>query len=92
VPALAGDHRCITPDLPLGSHEVPVERSADLTPTGLALAGSGTRYHITGPDERAHNTPGQPRVVDIHTTENVATNAALRVPALSNAVFVLPLK
>lgn len=36
VPALADRHRCITPDLPLGSHEVPVERSADLTPTGLA--------------------------------------------------------
>ncbi|MBI5766955.1 MAG: alpha-N-arabinofuranosidase [Verrucomicrobia bacterium] len=63
-----------------------------LAPTGLALAARGTRYHITGPNDRAHNTPGQPRVVDLKRTDNIATNAPLRVPALSNALFVLPLK
>ena len=36
VPALADGYRCITPDLPLGSHEIPVAPHADLTPTGLA--------------------------------------------------------
>jgi pimeloyl-ACP methyl ester carboxylesterase len=36
VPALAKDFRCITPDLPLGSHEVPMKDDADLTPPGLA--------------------------------------------------------
>src|SRR6187401_2800525 len=36
VPELAKDFRCITPDWPLGSHEVPMDRDADLTPPGLA--------------------------------------------------------
>jgi pimeloyl-ACP methyl ester carboxylesterase len=36
VPKLAGDYRCITPDWPLGSHEVPLNADADLTPPGLA--------------------------------------------------------
>ena len=29
-------HRCIVPDLPLGSHRTPLRPDADLTPTGLA--------------------------------------------------------
>ena len=36
VPLLADHHRCISPDWPLGSHEVPLARDADLTPPGLA--------------------------------------------------------
>jgi pimeloyl-ACP methyl ester carboxylesterase len=37
VPPLAdAGFRCITPDLPLGAHEVAVSESADLTPPGLA--------------------------------------------------------
>jgi pimeloyl-ACP methyl ester carboxylesterase len=36
VPLLADTHRCITPDLPLGSHRAPVKKDADLTPPGLA--------------------------------------------------------
>jgi pimeloyl-ACP methyl ester carboxylesterase len=36
VPALAREHRCIVPDLPLGSHETPMAEGADLTPLGLA--------------------------------------------------------
>jgi pimeloyl-ACP methyl ester carboxylesterase len=36
VPPLAGDFRCIAPDLPLGSHEVPMRPDADLSPTGVA--------------------------------------------------------
>jgi len=40
VPALAGDHRCITPDLPLGSHSVPMDSGADLsTPGSAAILG-----------------------------------------------------
>jgi len=35
VPKLAESHRCITPDWPLGSHEVPLNPDADLTPPGL---------------------------------------------------------
>jgi pimeloyl-ACP methyl ester carboxylesterase len=36
TPLLEGSHRCIVPDLPLGSHAVPMDPGADLTPRGLA--------------------------------------------------------
>jgi pimeloyl-ACP methyl ester carboxylesterase len=36
VPHLAGEWRCIAPDWPLGSHEVPMNRDADLSTPGLA--------------------------------------------------------
>ena len=35
VPALSGDVRCVVPDLPLGSHSVPMNDDADLSPLGL---------------------------------------------------------
>ena len=36
APRLARDFQCVLPDLPLGSHAVPMDESADLTPPGLA--------------------------------------------------------
>jgi len=36
VPLLADSYRCITPDWPLGSHELPVEPTADLSTPGVA--------------------------------------------------------
>jgi pimeloyl-ACP methyl ester carboxylesterase len=36
VQELAGDFRCITPDWPLGSHELPLSQDADVSPTGFA--------------------------------------------------------
>lgn len=36
VPTLATAYRCITPDWPFGSHELPMKRSADLSPPGIA--------------------------------------------------------
>jgi pimeloyl-ACP methyl ester carboxylesterase len=36
TPPLEGDFRCVVPDLPLGSHRVPMEPDADLSPPGLA--------------------------------------------------------
>jgi pimeloyl-ACP methyl ester carboxylesterase len=36
VPRLAGSHRCITPDLPLGSHESAMPPDADLSTPALA--------------------------------------------------------
>ena len=38
VPLLAGAFRCIVPDLPLGSHELPADPRADLSLRGLARA------------------------------------------------------
>jgi pimeloyl-ACP methyl ester carboxylesterase len=37
VESLASSARCIVPDLPLGSHRRPMNRDADLSPTGLAV-------------------------------------------------------
>lgn len=36
VPRLEGEFRCLVPDLPLGSHRIPMRADADLTPPGLA--------------------------------------------------------
>jgi pimeloyl-ACP methyl ester carboxylesterase len=36
VPLLEDRFRCIVPDLPLGSHTIPMKPSADLSPAGLA--------------------------------------------------------
>ena len=36
VPELSSRFRCICPDLPIGSHEIPMDEDADLTPRGIA--------------------------------------------------------
>jgi pimeloyl-ACP methyl ester carboxylesterase len=36
APRLAGGHRCITPDLPWGSHSIPLKPDADLSLPGMA--------------------------------------------------------
>ena len=36
VPQLAGEHRCIAPDLPLGSHSHPLREGTDMSLPGLA--------------------------------------------------------
>lgn len=36
VVRLAATHRCVVPELPLGSHELPMRPGADLSPPGLA--------------------------------------------------------
>ncbi len=59
---------------------------------GASFGATATRWHVTGPDEFAHNTPGQPRVVDIKRTDGVAIASPLPVPALSATLFVIPLK
>jgi alpha-N-arabinofuranosidase len=66
------------------------EVAINLSATGLAAAGPAVRWHIAGSSPEAHNTPGKPRVVDIVRTD--ASASALTVPALSCAVFELPLK
>lgn len=40
VPLLASDFRCITPDWPLGSHEIPMKDDADLSPPGFGRLAS----------------------------------------------------
>jgi pimeloyl-ACP methyl ester carboxylesterase len=36
VPLLESDFRCVVPDWPLGSHRIPMDSSADLSPRGLS--------------------------------------------------------
>jgi pimeloyl-ACP methyl ester carboxylesterase len=36
TPGLEDEHRCIVPDLPLGSHKTPMAADADLSPPGVA--------------------------------------------------------
>lgn len=62
----------------------------NLQVAGAAVGEAGRRWTVGGTDELQHNTPGQPRVIDIQQAD--APAAALKIPALSAAVFELPLK
>jgi alpha-N-arabinofuranosidase len=72
----------------------PTDQEVELRPifTGKLLSGSATRWHITGPMHTAHNTPGQPRAVDIQRLDGIDVSTGLRVPALSAALFTIPLQ
>jgi alpha-N-arabinofuranosidase len=70
----------------------PSEVELQLSLSGATVSGPATRWHITGPDEFAHNMPGKPRAVDIQRTDGLAISSPLRVAALSCVVFALPLK
>lgn len=87
VAALSEDKRTLTVAV-----MNPTNAAADLklAAAGLAPAGAATRWLISAPNAEAHNTPGQPRVVDI--AKSNATAAALNVPALSCALFEIPLR
>jgi len=86
--ALTADGKVLTLGVVNPTNE---ELSLQLDLAGRSVAGSGTRWHVTGADASAHNTPGQPRAVDLQRTEGVS-GSQLRIPALSAAVFALPLK
>ncbi|MEA2397976.1 MAG: hypothetical protein QOK25_1532 [Thermoleophilaceae bacterium] len=61
VPLLADQgFRCITPDLPLGAHEVPLREDADLTPPGLArlIADFVRALEVEGATVVANDTGG----------------------------------
>ena len=71
----------------------PTSSELELKPAlaGKTSSGTATRWHITGPNAEAHNTPGKPRIVDIKQTDGL-TASDLRVPPLSAAVFRIPLR
>jgi alpha-L-arabinofuranosidase len=71
----------------------PTDSEVALLPsiTGARAKGPITRWHISGPSPSAHNTPGEPRQVDIHQTDGIAANGTLDVPPLSCAIFSIPL-
>ena len=86
--AITSDRKSITVSV-VNPTKQEVELNLGLTQR--EFSGPGTRWHINGADEFAHNVPGKPRVVDIQQTNNLSTSA-LRVPPLSATLFVLPLK
>jgi alpha-L-arabinofuranosidase len=65
-------------------------QTLDLSLTGARWNGGGMAWVITGPDARAHNDPGRPRVVDIRQEPYPNSGGVLRVPPLSVTVFALP--
>jgi pimeloyl-ACP methyl ester carboxylesterase len=60
TPLLQDDFRCLAPDLPLGSHTVPMDPGADLTPPGLAriVAGFLEGLQLEGVTLVANDTGG----------------------------------
>lgn len=87
--ALTADGRALTISI-VNPTAAPVALRLDLA--GLTPGDAGTRWHLTGADEFAHNAPGRPRAVDLVRTEGIAATAPLEVPALSTSLFVLPLR
>ncbi len=55
-------------------------------------AGPAAAWTVAGADEHAFNAPGQARAVDIVRTEGIDTTRPLALPALSAAIFVVPLR
>lgn len=85
--ALSADKKKLTIGVMNPTNE---EMTLNLSATGLTVAGNGKRWDVTGANPELHNTPGKPRVIDIHQGE--ASASTLKVPALSATLFELPLK
>lgn len=88
VAALSSDRRTLTIAV---MNPADTEKELRLNLSGAAASGTATLWHITGPSPTAHNTPGQPRVVDIQRTDAVPVSTGLRVPPLSVTLFSMPL-
>ncbi len=56
------------------------------------VAGKSTRYVIAGEDRHQHNTPGEPRKIDIVETSGIDATLPLEIPAFGLALYCIPLK
>ena len=56
---------------------------------GGVLPASATAWTITGPDHRAHNVPGKPRLIDAEIRNAVDITSGLPVPALGSVLYRL---
>ncbi|UCG89020.1 MAG: alpha-N-arabinofuranosidase, partial [Gemmatimonadota bacterium] len=62
-------------------------RELDLSIVGHALNGKGSRWTITGDSRWSHNTPGEPREVDIYQTSFTNASNRITVAPLSVTLF-----
>jgi len=88
VAALTADGRKLTVAI-VNPTPAPVEVPLELG--GHRAAGPVTRWVIAAADERAHNTPGQPRVVDLVRTDGLDAVRPLSIPGYGIALFAISL-
>ncbi|MBK8475937.1 MAG: alpha-N-arabinofuranosidase [Opitutaceae bacterium] len=86
--ALTADGRALTVAV---VNPTSTAQALPLALAGRKSAGPASAWTIAGSDERAFNTPGQARTVDIVRTDGIETARPLEVPALSCVLFVIPL-
>jgi alpha-N-arabinofuranosidase len=86
--ALTADGRSLT----IGAvNPTTAEVALPLRLLGAVPSAGGVRWLIAAGDERARNTPGKPRTVDIVPAAVPDGASELRVPVLGVAIFDLPL-
>ena len=87
--ALTGDGRALT----LGIvNPTDAAVSLPLRTDAGPVTGRATRWHIGGATPGTHNTPGQVRAVDIQCRDGIDAAEPLEIPAMSCAVFRVPLR
>jgi alpha-N-arabinofuranosidase len=59
---------------------------------GATWTGRGQKWCITGPNRWAHNAPGKPRQVDIHTEAVTMPGDRLQAAPLSVILYELPVQ
>ena len=72
----------------------PMSETVELPITfeGAAIAGSGRRWIVTGPDAMAYNVPGEPYKIDIVEEAVGGVSDRLSIPRLSAVLYELPVR
>jgi len=86
--ALSKDERTLTVSVVNPTNETKEYR---IVGSGIRLASGAKAWAISAEDEFVHNTPGEPRKVDIRSLGDVDATQPLSVPALTVALFEIPL-
>ncbi len=89
VAALTRDRRTLTFGVVNPTREEVVFQPAF---RNVGAVGPGERWWVGGAEPSDHNTPGQPRKVDLRRSPAAPLPDGLRVPPLSCAVFRLPIQ
>jgi len=86
--ALTADGRSLTVAI-VNPTSAAVELPLDLG--ARRAAGPAMGWFVTAPTEFSHNTPGQPRQVNLTRTDKLDPTRPFSVPALGVGLFVIPL-